>query len=154
MPGGVDGNGYSLTLVDPGTTGSLSVSILGKDITATLAYATGAITTTASQLAAAINCPAVLAAGIVAKVTDGETGAGIVAALSKTNLTGGIDAEDYSEETSKVVVVLYTDETNDKRYEGFGIIQKFNPNIDAGALIKSSLTFKSHGPTGIYYRKG
>jgi hypothetical protein len=154
VPGGEDGNNYSLTLVDPGTTGSLSVSILGKAITATLAYATGAITTTAIQLAAAINCPAVLAAGIVATVADGETGAGIVAELSETNLAGGLDAEDYSSETSKVVVVLYTNESGDKRYEGFGIIQKFTPNIDAGALIKTNLTFKNHGPAPLYYRKG
>jgi len=154
MPGGVDGNNFSLTLVDPGTTGSLSVSILGKDITVNLAYATGAITTTATQLAAAINCPAVLNAGIVAKVADTETGAGIVAALTHTHLAGGLDMEDYSSETSKVVVVLYTDEANDKRYEGFGIIQKFTSNIDAGALTKSNLTFKNHGPTALYYRKG
>ncbi|MCP6769865.1 hypothetical protein NL529_33965, partial [Klebsiella pneumoniae] len=65
---------------------------------------------------------------------DGETGAGIVAELAHTHLAGGLDATDYSSETSKVVVVLYTDEANDKRYEGFGIIQKFNPNHDAGAL--------------------
>lgn len=153
-PGGSDGNNYTITLVNPGTTGSLSVSILGKDITATLAYATGAITTTAAQLAAAINCPAVLNAGIIASIADGETGAGIVAALSHTHLAGGAEADELSSETSKVVVVLYVDESGDKRYEGFGIIQKFNPNFDVGALVKSSLTFKNHGPTPIYYRKG
>jgi len=154
IPGSVDGNNFSITLVNPGTTGSLSVSILGKDITATLAYATGAITTTAAQLAAAINCPAVLAMGVCAKVADTENGTGIVAALAHTHLSGGLDMEDYSSETSKVVIVLYTDESGDKRYEGFGIIQKFTSNIDAGALIKSNLTFKNHGPAPLYYRKG
>lgn len=152
--GGTDGNLVSIELVDPGTTGSLSVSVLGQDITVTLAYAAGAITTTATQLAAALQCPAVRAIGVKAEVADGETGAGIVAELAHTHLAGGLDAEDYSSETSKVVVVLYTDEANDKRYEGFGIIQKFNPNIDAGALVKSSLTFKNHGPTPLYYRSG
>jgi hypothetical protein len=87
-------------------------------------------------------------------VADGETGAGIVAALTHTHLSGGLDAEDYSSETSKVVIVLYTDESGDKRYEGFGIIQKFTPNIDAGALIKTNLTFKNQGPAPLYYRKG
>lgn len=154
LPGGPGGDLVSITLVDPAAPGSLSVSVVGNDITATLDYATGAITTTASQLAAALQCPAVLALGISATVKDGETGAGIVAALTHTHLAGGLDATDYSSETSKVVVVLYTDESADKRYEAFGIIQKFNPNIDAGALIKTSLTFKNHGPTGIYYRKG
>ena len=85
---------------------------------------------------------------------DGETGAGIVTELAHTHLASGLDATDYSSETSKVVVVLYTDEANDKRYEGFGIIQKFNPNHDAGALIKTALTFRNHGPDPIRYRKG
>ena len=154
LPGGPGGDLVSITLMDPGAPGSLSVSVVGSDIIATLAYATGAITTTANQLVAALQCPAVLALGIAAQVADGETGAGIVAELAHTHLAGGLDATDYSSETSKAVVVLYTDESNDKRYEGFAIIQKFSPNIDAGALIKTSLTFKNHGPTGIYYRKG
>lgn len=154
LPGGSVGDLISITLDDPGATSDISVAVLGNDITVTLAYATGAITTTATQLAAALQCPAVLALGVSVQVADGETGAGIVAELAHTHLAGGLDATDYSSETSKVVVVLYTDESGDKRYEGFGIIQKFNPTHDAGALIKTGLTFKNHGPDPIRYRKG
>lgn len=155
LPGGSIGNSVTLTLIDPGApNATIDVAVTGYDIVVTLAYATGAITTTATQLAAALHCAAVLALGVVATVKDGETGAGIVAELSETNLAGGLDATDYSSETSKVVVVLYTDESGDKRYEGFGIIQKFNPNHDAGALIKTGLTFRNHGPDPIRYRKG
>lgn len=155
LPGGSIGDLVSITLVDPGTTNAtIDVAVTGYDIVVTLAYATGAITTTATQLASALHCEAVLALGVSAAVKDGETGAGIVAELAHTHLAGGLDATDYSSETSKVVVVLYTDEANDKRYEGFGIIQKFNPNHDAGALIKTALTFRNHGPDPIRYRKG
>ncbi len=151
-PGGDDGNNVSIELDDPGTTSSLLVSVVGKDIVVTLAYATGAITTTATQLAAALCVPAVLALGITAKVKDGETGAGIVADLAHTHLAGGLDPENYGESSDKVVVVLYTNSTNDSRYEGFGVIQKFNPKLESGALIKSDLTFKNYGPSKLYWR--
>lgn len=150
-PGGTDGNAIALTLTDPGAPGSLSVAVTGDNIVVTLAYATGAITTTAKQLATALNCPAVLALGVTAKVKDSETGLGIVAALSHTHLSGGIDPEDYAEEDSKLVVVCYSDYSNDKRHEGYGMIKGFSPKITAGEMIKSQIQFKSTG-TPLYWR--
>lgn len=144
-PGGIEGNLVSIELVDPGTTGSLSVSVIGQDITVTLAYATGAITTTATQLAAALNCPAVLSLGVTAKIADGETGAGIVAALAHTHLAGGTAAENYGYTNVPVVLVLYNHEANDDRTEGLAIIPNFDVKSNAGDLVTGAITFKSCG---------
>ena len=156
-PGGVVGNTYDLVLVDPGgATAALSVSVLGTTITVSLARAASAITTTATQLVDALNCNAVRALGITAKIKATENGSGIVAALAHPNghLTGGLDPVDYSSETGKVVLVLYLDDTggDDQRREGYAVIQNFDPKITPGELVKRTITFKSYGPTGLYYR--
>ena len=156
-PGGAVGNTYDLVLVDPeaeNTTADISVS--GTTITVTLASTdVPAITTTATQLVGLLNASdAVRALGITAALKAGETGAGVVAALAHPNghLTGGVDPVDYGSETDKVVLVLYLNDDNDQRYEGYAVIQDFNPNIDAGKLNKTAIKFKSYGPSDIYYR--
>jgi hypothetical protein len=87
---GLNGNGYSLTLVDPGgNSQALAVTLTANDISASLATGVaGAITTTAAQLLAAIAASA--AGGIVmGALATGNDGTGIVTALTKTALTGG-----------------------------------------------------------------
>ena len=84
---GAAGNNISVALVDPSANNqTLSVSVVGQAITASLATgAAGAITTTAAQLTAAINANAAASA----LVTATGAGVGIVAAAAATNLTGG-----------------------------------------------------------------
>ena len=79
-------NKITLTLVDPGEDGSLSVAVTGRSIVATLAYATGAITTTATLLLAAILGDSD-AAALVTGAQVG-TGADDVEAQAVTTLDG------------------------------------------------------------------
>lgn len=90
---GTIGNKISLTLVDPkGNSKALAVTVSGRDITASLATSVaGAITTTATQLMAAIAALPASLALVGAASTGASTGAGIVTATKKTYLTGGID---------------------------------------------------------------
>jgi len=155
-PGGTPGNNYELVLVDPHTLqADETVSVSGNVITVTLASSSvPAITTTAAQLVDALMaCDAVLALGITAKVKDGETGAGIVAAIASPNgkLTGGLDAVDLLAPTAKVVAIFYEDYSNDKRYEGFAVFKSNSISLDPGKLIKQSLTMESCG-SPLYYR--
>ena len=157
MPGGESGNDVTIELIDPsGLNATIDIAVTGKNIAVTLAStADPALTTTALQLVTALNASdAVRGLGVVAQVKAGETGAGIVAAITPhEHLAGGASPADYSSETDKVALVCYLNETGDQRHEGYAIIQNFDPKIDPGTLIKTSLTFKSYGPTGLYYRK-
>jgi hypothetical protein len=148
-PGGTGGNLVSLELVDPAAlNATIDVAVAGNDIVVTLASTDvpdPAITTTGAQLAAALNCPAVLSLGVTAKVKDGETGAGIVAALAHTPLSGGSAAENYGYTDVPVILVLYNHETNDDRTEGLAIIPNFDVKNDAGKLIEGTITFRGQG---------
>lgn len=87
---GVGGNSISVTYVDPGgTTATLGVVVSGKDITVNLGRAASAINTTATALKAAIDGDTGASALVSVANAGADTGAGLVTAMSKTNLTGG-----------------------------------------------------------------
>jgi len=87
---GTDGNNARVAFVDPGeNSAGLDVSINGNDLTVSLATDTeGAITSTASDVVAAVN---VAESGFLvqAALSEGSTGAGVVRTQAFTNLTGG-----------------------------------------------------------------
>lgn len=89
---GTGGNSITVTLVDPGGDGSLGVDVDGKDIVVTLAYATGAVTSTAAQVIAAVLEHDTASQLVSVANKTGSSGAGVVAAVAKTNLAGGAGA--------------------------------------------------------------
>lgn len=89
---GTAANSVTVSYVDPGTDGALSVGVIGNAITVTLAYATGAITSTAALVRAALIASAGAAALITPTLKSGNDGTGIVTALSATPLAGGLAA--------------------------------------------------------------
>lgn len=90
---GAEGNSITLALVNPGTaSAALGVTVTGTAIVVSLATSAGsAVTTTAAQLIAAINASADAFALVAAAAVSGSTGAGVVAALAATALSGGVD---------------------------------------------------------------
>lgn len=78
-------SGLSIIVVNPGADGSLGHTKAGGLITITLAYAMGAVTTTATQLATYIN--ASITAYLVA-IAQG-TGASLTSAMSETAIANG-----------------------------------------------------------------
>lgn len=88
---GGKGNGISIAYINPGTpSAALSVTVAGSAITVNLATnGASAITSTASEVAAAI--AAVWNADKLVTITNSgaDTGAGVVTALAATNLAGG-----------------------------------------------------------------
>ena len=85
--GGEEGNRITVALVDPQANSSaLSINVVGQAITVSLATdAAGALTTTATQLVAALNAHADASALVTAAATGGGTG--VVAAAPATGLT-------------------------------------------------------------------
>lgn len=90
---GVLGNNTSLRLVAPsGNNVALSVGVTGAAITVRLATgSTGLVTTTAAQLKTAIEANAAANALVGLANTGASTGAGTMAALATTFLSGGVD---------------------------------------------------------------
>jgi len=90
---GALGNAISLELVNPGTnSASLTITVTGQAIRASLATSSGgAITTTAAQLKTAIEGNTAANALVAVANTSTSTGAGVVAALAATSLSGGVD---------------------------------------------------------------
>jgi hypothetical protein len=85
---GTDGNAITVALVDPGATAALSVSVTGTAITVNLAYS-GAITSTATEVMAAIEASAAASALVTVADTGESEGSGVVAAVTATNLSAG-----------------------------------------------------------------
>lgn len=89
---GVAGNSISLRLVASAeANGALAVSVVGTAITATLATTAGAISTTATQLAAAIAANPAANALLTVANSGTSTGAGVVTVQPTIFLAGGVD---------------------------------------------------------------
>ena len=90
------GNDLTAEFVNPGMPNApLTVSFVGNDLSVRLATGpTGALTSTAAQVAAAINAHAGASAKLVAQTYRGNAGAGVVAARPKGNLSDFLTAVD------------------------------------------------------------
>jgi len=83
------GNSIRVAHIDPGAAGPLSISVVGNDINITLAHDGTAVTSTALDVANAVNADA--AASALVTATYEGTGGGIVVVQALTNLSGGYD---------------------------------------------------------------
>ena len=83
------GNDLTAEFVNPGANDSpLSVSMVGNDLTVRLATnSAGALTSTAAQVAAAINASPAAAAVLIAQTYRGNAGAGVAQPRTKGNLS-------------------------------------------------------------------
>jgi hypothetical protein len=90
------GNDVTVAAVNPGAPDSpLSVSVTGNDITLNLATSsTGALTSTAAQVVAAINAHPAASELVFAYTYRGNAGNGVVAAASRTALSDLLTAPD------------------------------------------------------------
>lgn len=84
-------NNITIKYTDPyANNQALNISVSGDDINVTLATnASGAITTTATQIITAIQASTPASALVTVASASGNNGSGIVTAMTKTNLAGG-----------------------------------------------------------------
>ncbi|MFC4588477.1 M14 family metallopeptidase [Sphaerisporangium corydalis] len=92
--GSEGGNDLSVALVKPETPSApLAVAVSGQAVVVTLATdAAGAISSTARQVADALNADAAASALLTASTYRGDPGGGLVAAAAATRLTDGLNA--------------------------------------------------------------
>lgn len=93
---GPDGNDIAVELLNTGKEKALAVDVDGDTITVTLATnntGAGEITSTAAQVIAAIAEHDTASQLVAAANTGASSGAGVVVAVAKTNLSGGSSAE-------------------------------------------------------------
>lgn len=89
---GTAANSITVSYVDPGTDGAISVGVIGNAITVTLAYGSSAITSTGATVRTALNASTAAAALISTALKAANDGTGLVTALSATPLAGGLAA--------------------------------------------------------------
>ena len=108
------GNGISVSFVNPGAPDqALSVSVSGTTITVSLGTgSSGALTSTAANVVAAINASAAASALVEAYTYRGNAGTGIVAAGSAT-LTDGLSAPDTVSREPHPVYAIRIGKTRD-----------------------------------------
>ncbi len=108
------GNDLSVAFVDPGAAHSpLSVSVSGDDITVSLATgSSGAITSTAAEVVAAINASPAASALVVAYTYRGNAGGGVVSAGS-ADLTDGLSAPESVSRDPHPVYAIRIGKTRD-----------------------------------------
>lgn len=94
VAGGIAGNDVKIVLADPGANSQeLAVSVVGKVITVSLATGeAGAITSTAKDVADAVNASETASALVVADASGNASNEAAVAAVAETALTGGAAA--------------------------------------------------------------
>jgi hypothetical protein len=88
---GVAGDDITITYVDPGAVGGISVAVVGTAITVTLAYDSGAITSTANDVKAAIDADDEAKLLVTVAKAAANSGEGLVTAMAETALAGGVD---------------------------------------------------------------
>jgi hypothetical protein len=148
---GTIGNGYSIELLaGSGTTQALSVATTDYlKFTVTLARAADAITTTATQLVAALNAYAPFAAIMTAAVKSGDNGTGIVTALAETDLTGGGENAAITTTSAEVVTLLNTSAIVTPHfsaaladsYDGAGLIETLSESAFTGGTAGTFVDF-------------
>ena len=142
---GTIGNGYSFELLDPSANNAaLSVSTVDylKFSVSLATGAGGAITTTASQLIAALNAYAPFAALMTAALKSGDNGSGVVTALAETDLTGGGDNPAITTTSAEAVALINSSSLASRHFTA-----ALTDEYDGAGLLESAVEASFTGGT-------
>ena len=108
---GTDGNDIDIIYVDPSAASQdLTVSVSGTIITVTLATNSGsAITSTASEVLAAVNGDYLAQKLVLGTLADGNDGSGVVTAMSSQDLANGSDGAVITTTAAQIKTALLAD---------------------------------------------
>jgi hypothetical protein len=149
---GPAGNDYSVELLaGSGTTQALSVATVdGLKFSVTLGRTANAISSTATQVAAALNAYAPFAALMTAAVKDGDTGAGVVTALSETALEGGGANFAITSTYAEILALLNANERWLSAHFTAALVDEYDGDTVAAAQAETSFTSGSAGTFATY----
>jgi hypothetical protein len=134
---GVPGTPITITVVNPGVDGSISVAVVGSAITITLAYATGAVTSTLTNIKAAVDGFPAAAALVTATITG--TASTLGTAMSIQTLTSDF-AIGVSVSTTHITVNLATNTSGVITSTMTAIKAAVDGNGPAAALVDTVTT--------------
>lgn len=143
--GGTAGNSIRITLGEPSGS-SIVIAVSGNDITIT-----PGTTSTAKQVVEAFNRNGqVQDLKVRADVKTGDTGAGTMASMTQTALSGGLNPTDWTSITGSAgittaIAEFYADYDNDIRWVDYCQIPKSSIKIAGDGINKVSLSFESRG---------
>lgn len=144
-PGGTSGNSITITIDAPGA-GALAVTVSGTDITISPNTAS-----TAKQVVEAFNKAGMVQdLGVRADLKAGETGAGTLAAMAQTALSGGLEPTDWTSITGAsgtvtAVAEFYADYDDDIRWVDYCQIPRSSIKFSGDGVNEVSLTLESRG---------
>ena len=133
---GTDGNSIKVAMINAGNSKSLEVTVVNNEVRIQLATNSGGtITSTAAEVIAAVNGALAVKGILTAAVVGAQTGEGVVAALSATELANGANANVVP------TCVLAEDVLFTRFSESGGIthVDQIATAIDAGRVIASRL---------------
>jgi hypothetical protein len=147
LEAGTVGNGYSVELLaGSGTTQSLLVSTVDNlKFSVRLARAANAISSTATQVVAALNAYLPFAALMEAEVKEGDTGAGVVTALAETSLTGGGDNYATTSTYGDIIASINAPNSPAAPHLSAAAVAEYDTDTLAAALAEASLTGGTDG---------
>ena len=148
-PGGTAGNSITIELSDPGVDSPLSVAVAGNVVTVTLAYASGAVTSTANEVMALVNADGKCnTLNFKAKLAPGNIGTGKMATTGGAkSLTGGLAAQDHTAKKGvELIAIFYYSTSGDARYEGYCQYESEDWTFDPKSVQIEALSFKGNGP--------
>jgi len=148
-PGGTAGNSITIELSNPGADSPLSVAVAGNVVTVTLAYASGAVTSTANDVMALVNSNGkCVTLGFRARYAPGNVGTGKMATTGGAKaLTGGLNAQDHTAKKGvELIAIFYYSTSGDARYEGYCQFETEDWTFDPKSVQIEALTFKGNGP--------
>ena len=149
--GGTDGNAITYSVTNPGEIHTLSIAVVANDISVTLGYAAGAVTSTNQDVIDIINgSPEVSRLGVVAQCDAGDA-ASLATAFVSDNLAGGVDPIQYSDKKGLILMlIIYGNEIDNIRWECYGYLDTIDSPLNPEDVVKQSITLGSYGK--LYFR--
>lgn len=144
VAGGTAGNSITLTMTDTDQA-STTVSVAGNDITVDLETSGGDVVATAEEVLLALNADTdVQALDITCELSSGETGAGVVATLVQTALSGGLNPIDFHSihDGTRMCFRLYSSTSARILKAGFGFITSYKYVGGPTEVLKGEMTVK------------
>jgi len=142
---GIGGNGLSVKYTDPGAANVLSVDVVGDAIEVLLGHDGVGITSTATQVKAAIDADPEASLLVDVANADGNDGSGIVAAMVETPLANGDDGGAIISTATEVKAALEADPATN----ALVTIAMANGNNGSGVVEAMPATNLAGGDNGV-----
>jgi len=151
---GTLGNAITIAYVNAGASKPLAITVSGSAISVQLATnGSSVITSTANDILAAINADATTSKMVVATLAAGNTGAGVVTALTATHLASG--ANGTNQVTTGIGVITTFIMVEDKLYIANGNDKSAYVDLTTMNVVKfTAVTDPANAPTAAAFGSG